>query len=974
MADSFPRTKVEVAFSTDPGSASPIYTDITSYLRQGSVSPASRQYVLDTFSAGSMELTLNNLTRAFDPSHTGSPFYPYVDVMKRCRVRADYSSDNLLSYNQSTIETDLTGLKANYNALLVRTTEQALDGDYSLGVTRGGFVDDMVATTTDGKEGTPVTVGTSYTAVASYWAKTTARSVKMGIAWFDSTGAALSTDYGTIVSDSTTAWTQATVTATAPANSVTAAVRFHIIAPGASEVHYVDEAMLRVTTALGHNTTWQPGYTSRNNLLSFNQAGFEAGSVNGANDWTAIGTTPLDLVTTPVAEGNYALRINMSGTVGSEIITPSAIPVLHSFPVTASTQYSASAELRTAVTNRSPFIGIRWYTSAGVFISDSDGTAITELTTAYTVATVTATSPSNAAFAAVRINYPTSADAEIHYVDKVLFRLGSTTTWEPGAAPFDLFNGYVDSWTQNYDRSTKDSTVSLAASDGFKVLGQRSLPSVYYQEITTETGLTNWYRLGDAVNSDRARDSKGSAHGTVHGDVSWGAGSSVYGDDDGALTINTTTDWVNFPALFGGTDPWTIGFRIKTGVLGTTQRFMSDFTAATDTWWQIGMKADGKVLFELGSRYTPGNGKSVTSVAIINDQIWHNVYVARGADNLLRIFVDSGAPDVSTSGMNINLERSVWAIGEPSVGSVTPSLAATAAPDFEIDEVTVYSIGMTTNTVPVIHGVAATIPWQDDSEGTRIGRVLDYINWPAADRDLDSGKSVLARADTAAGSALDHLQEAAKSSYARLFMDGAGRVRLIDRHATLTDWSSRSSQATYGDLQDAALTELPYAAITIAFDDTRVINDARISAQDGSEMVYTDSTSINNKYTQRSFTLSTSLKKDAEAYDYAAWLVDHFKTPLERVENISILPTANPAFLFPEVLRRRIGERVTVKRRPPGGGAVKSHELIIEGISHQFAPKQWVTSMTLSGADTRTYWILGDPVLGVLDSTTRLAF
>lgn len=81
-----PVTKVEFGFTqTSVGVYS--YTDITSYVRSVDVSRGlSRD--LDSFSAATCNITLDNRDRAFDPSYSSSPFYGQVKPQASIRVTA----------------------------------------------------------------------------------------------------------------------------------------------------------------------------------------------------------------------------------------------------------------------------------------------------------------------------------------------------------------------------------------------------------------------------------------------------------------------------------------------------------------------------------------------------------------------------------------------------------------------------------------------------------------------------------------------------------------------------------------------------------------------------------------------------------------------------------------------------------------------------------------------------------------------
>jgi hypothetical protein len=85
-----PTLTVEVAFASDSLATSPTWTDITSYVRHGSIK-IGRTNELDNFSAGHASLALNNRARTFDPLYSGSISPTGLKARRQLRIRATYS-------------------------------------------------------------------------------------------------------------------------------------------------------------------------------------------------------------------------------------------------------------------------------------------------------------------------------------------------------------------------------------------------------------------------------------------------------------------------------------------------------------------------------------------------------------------------------------------------------------------------------------------------------------------------------------------------------------------------------------------------------------------------------------------------------------------------------------------------------------------------------------------------------------------
>ena len=167
---------------------------------------------------------------------------------------------NRLTANQSSIETNTTGLNVDANATIARTTTTSADGVAALRVTASA-AGDASAKTDVGVNGIPVQAGASYTALASFRPNSAARNCHTDIIWYTAAGAVISTSSGTAASCPSGTYTQRTVTATAPANAAFAAVRVAFAGSAAADICDVDKLALHE----GDSTTWALGQSDGTN-------------------------------------------------------------------------------------------------------------------------------------------------------------------------------------------------------------------------------------------------------------------------------------------------------------------------------------------------------------------------------------------------------------------------------------------------------------------------------------------------------------------------------------------------------------------------------------------------------------------------------------------------------------------------------------------------------------------------------------
>lgn len=276
----------------------------------------------------------------------------------------------------------------------------------------------------------------------------------------------------------------------------------------------------------------------------------------------------------------------------------------------------------------------------------------------------------------------------------------------------------------------------------------------------------------------------------------------------------------------------------------------------------------------------------------------------------------------------------------------------------------------------------------------RIKAVLDVIGWtlggpqwilgdpvmsilgsttilgPTGDRRIGPGQAIVAAADftgSSSTSALQHLQDVATSEFGLLFADHDGLITFYGRNHQV---NVTTNYATFGE------QELPYVNVAMAYDDSDLWTDVRVTASSGNVRVAGDPVVQKRFGLPRTLPVSTLLNSDAQAQQLANLLYSKYGLPALQVVGMTLDGAADPANLYPHMLGRDLGEQVTVRRRPQFGGSTIEQFSTIQGINVSYTAEgaDWRTEWRLSPTDKTTYWVLGDPVLSILGQTTRLFF
>jgi hypothetical protein len=150
-----------------------------------------------------------------------------------------FGRTNAMNPNQASLETNTDGWVAVSNCSITRSTAQASNGSASLAV-QSASAGDMTASTTTATK-FPVAANNKFSATAEFRAATTARSCSVGIIFLNTSGTIISTIFGTAENDSSSAFNECNVSATAPATATHAQVIVKVASAGSSETHFVDK-------------------------------------------------------------------------------------------------------------------------------------------------------------------------------------------------------------------------------------------------------------------------------------------------------------------------------------------------------------------------------------------------------------------------------------------------------------------------------------------------------------------------------------------------------------------------------------------------------------------------------------------------------------------------------------------------------------------------------------------------------------
>jgi hypothetical protein len=233
--------------------------------------------------------------------------------------------------------------------------------------------------------------------------------------------------------------------------------------------------------------------------------------------------------------------------------------------------------------------------------------------------------------------------------------------------------------------------------------------------------------------------------------------------------------------------------------------------------------------------------------------------------------------------------------------------------------------------------------------------LLTFKGWPSDLRAIETGTSTMGSYELPA-TMRDMVQRLADTEAGMLFIDGAGNVVHRSRSALWADTRSNTAQAVYGDITSGESLVYVADGFDLHRDEALLRNPITASRSGGITVTAEDTAYSTDKYGERNWPAPVAYDQSDVVMVSRAWaLLARYKELGTRLKAVRFVPQDNPLGLWPEVLGREIGDRITIKRTPLGLGNQIETDQIIEGVTHTFAPKVWVTEFRGSPVDTTAY-------------------
>lgn len=598
------------------------------------------------------------------------------------------------------------------------------------------------------------------------------------------------------------------------------------------------------------------------------------------------------------------------------------------------------------------------------------------------------------------------------FIDALQHELGSSTSaWSStGPSIYGLFGGFVERWPANWNYQGTYGLAQLTGVDALSIMSNRTLHTEFVNQLLALQPAYYW-RLNEAQGATQFAETSGNAgpplsmiH-TKYGSSTTqtvGTATNIVGDPSGTgVTFagasgnnnNSTAAVTVLSVGTAGTPPLSVGpnnsGQAGPASWGLTVAFWLTTTDSTggqsitirdytfDNNFGVLFTVNPQVSFTTTINGNPFSIQATASGVNYADgkpHFWVARFLVTGNVAYVDLYVDyvaialaSGTASVVLGTSAPNVDLSVVQVGGQvdQYGNIYGIQGTWSHVAIWNREISVPEIGFM---------MGAARGWTTDVSGTRVSRYLNYNYIARSSVEVAQGSyysdSIMAASTLAEGTALlDACQGVTLSENGNFFVDptGGGIVTFQNRFHR---YAETTAKWVFGE--NTAAGEIPYSAdIAFDFDPTQVYNDVRVERSGGVNAAggsQADIAASQLAYGTRSYSRTINIASDNEAQNAADWLFMGHKDPHQRLQQLTINPTANPN-IWPAALGIRISDRVTVNRRT-SAGFVMSEDFFIERIEHQRAKDgTWLVTYQMSPfAATAQPGFFDNPTYGRFDT------
>jgi hypothetical protein len=254
--------------------------------------------------------------------------------------------------------------------------------------------------------------------------------------------------------------------------------------------------------------------------------------------------------------------------------------------------------------------------------------------------------------------------------------------------------------------------------------------------------------------------------------------------------------------------------------------------------------------------------------------------------------------------------------------------------------------------------VATTTAGQDT--GTRIGKILDQVQWPNSMRALDTGATTCVADPSTARTSLDALKNAEFSEQGAFYIRADGTAVFKSRTNVIK---------AYGDTPIAFNQSggIPYRNLVFAFDDKLIVNSAGMTNVGGTQQIAENATSIAKYFPHASNQSNLVCQTDADALNIARVYVATRQETTIRIDAMTV-DLQDPSVPTATMLGLDYFSNLAITNIQPDGSTI-AKTLQCQGLAWDITPNKMIVTVTTLEPIVDGF-IIGSSISGIIGVST----
>lgn len=246
--------------------------------------------------------------------------------------------------------------------------------------------------------------------------------------------------------------------------------------------------------------------------------------------------------------------------------------------------------------------------------------------------------------------------------------------------------------------------------------------------------------------------------------------------------------------------------------------------------------------------------------------------------------------------------------------------------------------------------------------GTRIGKILDQVSFPASMRTVATGLNTCVADPATARTSLETLKNAEFSETGAFYIDGSGTAIFKNRTEVM---SSLAADA----IEFNQTTGIPYKNLKYSFDDKLIINQATFTRVGGTAQTATDTASVNKYFPHGISQDNLVAETDAIVANIAKEYVATRKETTIRIDEM-VVDLLDPAVPTDTMIALDYFDNLKITNVQPDGSTIVK-TLQCQGVAWDITPNKMTATITTLEpiaegfiVGSSTYGIIGVSMMG----------